>query len=107
MSAVTGVHDATGARRSRWHALVPSVVSGLVLGLVAAMVTGFVVSAVVPGAPDATMVAAYVAWFLFFLIGMGAANYPLKWALGRPDPTHEEELELAGKGQGAWRYFRF
>ena len=26
---------------------------------------------------------------------------------GRPEPTHEEELELAGKGQGVWRYFRF
>ena len=26
---------------------------------------------------------------------------------GRPDPTHEEELELAGQGQGAWRYFKF
>jgi cytochrome c oxidase subunit I len=107
VSAVTGAGEGTGARRSRWHALVPSVVSGLVLGLVAAIVVGFVVSAVVPGAPDATIVAAYVAWFLFFLAGMGAANYPVKWALGRPDPTHEEELELAGQGQGAWRYFRF
>jgi cytochrome c oxidase subunit I len=109
VSAVTDVHEGAGAGRSRWQALVPSVVSGLVLGLVAAIVTGFVVHAVVPAAyrPDDTVVAAYIAWFLFFLVGMGAANYPVRWALGRPDPTHSEELELAGQGQGAWRYFKF
>ena len=109
MSAVTGVQEGTGAARSRWHALVPSVVSGLVLGLAAAIVVGFVVNAVAPATtrPDDTWIAAYIAWFLFFLVGMGAANYPVKWALGRPDPTHEEELELAGQGQGVWRYFRF
>jgi len=110
MSAATSMNEGTGAARSRRRALVPSIVSGLVLGLVAAIATGFVVHAIAPAAAqggDDTIIAAYVAWVLFFLVGMGAANYPVRWAFGRRDTTEEEELELAGKGQGAWRYFRF
>jgi cytochrome c oxidase subunit I len=109
MTAAAEVHEGTGAARPRWRVMVPSIVSGLVLGLVAAIVTGFVVHAVVPAShrADDTLVAAYIAWVLFFLVGMGAANYPVQWGLGRPEPTHQQELELAGRGQGAWRYFRF
>jgi len=109
VNAVTSAHRSIGAARPRWRVLVPSVVSGLLLGLAAAIVVGLVVHAIAPAAyqADDTWVAAYIAWFLFFLVGMGAANYPVKWALGRPEPTEEEELELAGQGQGVWRYFRF
>src|SRR5258707_2535930 len=42
-----------------------------------------------------------------WLIGIGALNYPISWLLSRPDPTHEDELRLAGKDAGVWRYFRF
>jgi len=89
--------------------LFPSVVSGLVLGLVAAIVAGVLVGTLVSGprSADDAIATAYLAWFIFFLIGIGAANDTLRWGLGRAAPTHEEELELAGKGQGAWRYFRF
>ncbi len=89
--------------------LLPSILSGLGLGLLAAILAGIIVHSLVSGQrqDDDTLVAAYLAWFLFFLIGVGAANFPVRWGLGRPDSTHAEELELAGEGQGAWRYFRF
>jgi cytochrome c oxidase subunit I len=109
MSAVASSHEgprpATGRRRS----LVPSIVSGLVLGVLGAVVVAVIVHALVHGArrPDDTIVAAYAAWFIFFMVGIGAASYPVRWGLGRPETTHEDELELAGKGQGVWRYFRF
>jgi cytochrome c oxidase subunit I len=110
MSASAPTHDAATVPRRR-RILVPSIVSGLVLGVVAAVVAALVVHSLVSGSdprrPDDTVTAAYAAWFIFFLIGVGAANYPIRWGLGKPDPTHEDELELAGKGQGVWRYFRF
>ena len=56
---------------------------------------------------DATLVAGYIAFAIFFLVGIGPFNFPVRWGLGRPDTTHEEELELAGKDEGVWRYFRF
>jgi cytochrome c oxidase subunit I len=109
VSAIATPHDAPGPSAGRRRFLYPSVVSGLVLGVVAAVVVGIVVHGLASSnrAADATVVAAYAAWFVFFLIGIGAPTYLFRWALGRPDPTHEEELALAGKGEGAWRYFRF
>lgn len=50
---------------------------------------------------------AYVAWGVGFLVGIGALNRPVSWALGRPESTQEHDEDLAGKGQGAWRYFRY
>ena len=109
MSAIASAHDATSPPARRRRILMPSIVSGLVVGVVGAVVAALVVHALVTGPrrPDDTVTAAYVAWFVFFLIGIGAANYPLRWGLGGPETTHEEELELAGKDQGVWRYFRF
>jgi len=108
-SAVTTGQEGPKPASGRRRALVPSIVSGLVLGVVGAVVVALIVHALVTGPrrPDDTVVAGYAAWFVFFMIGVGAANYPVRWGLGRPDPTHEEELELAGEGQGVWRYFRF
>jgi cytochrome c oxidase subunit I len=109
VSAIASPHEGTGPSAGRGGALVPSIVSGVVLGVVGAVVVGIIVHGLASPArrADATVAAAYAAWFVFFMIGMGAPNFLFKWALGRPDPTHEEELEQAGKGQGAWRYFRF
>jgi cytochrome c oxidase subunit 1 len=89
--------------------LIPSLLSGLGLGLFAAIVTGVIVHSLVSGSrqADDTIVSAYLAWFIFFLVGVGALNFPVKWGLGRPDTTHGEELEAAGQGEGVWRYFRF
>ena len=110
MSATAAAPDAAAAPPARSRGkFVPSIISGLVLGLVAAILVGVVVHSLVSGSrqADDTMVSAYLAWFIFFLIGVGAANFPVYWGLGRPDKTHEEELQEAGKGEGVWRYFRF
>ncbi|MGO9902687.1 MAG: cbb3-type cytochrome c oxidase subunit I [Solirubrobacteraceae bacterium] len=109
MSTIT----ATGPRASepvrKQPVLVPSVVSGLGLGLVAAIVVGIIVHGIASPLRDgdATLVAGYVAFAIFFLVGMGAFNFPVRWGLGGPDTSHEEELQNAGKDEGIWRYFRF
>src|SRR5579875_2485324 len=46
------------------------------------------------------------AWAIGFLVGMGAFNGPFRWLLGR-DQTHADDMYLAGKDQGVWRYFKF
>ena len=109
MGATAAAHESDQPPGGRRRLLVPSIVSGLVLGVVGAVVVAVIVHALVHGSrrPDDTVVAGYVGWFIFFMIGIGAANYPVRWGLGRPETTHQEELELAGKDQGVWRYFRF
>jgi cytochrome c oxidase subunit 1 len=109
MSAIASVHQATSPPARKRRVLVPSIVSGLVAGLVGAIVVGIIVHGVVGSSRrgDDTIVVAYIAWFIFFLAGVGAFNGPIRWGFGRTDETHEEEMELAGKGQGVWRYFRF
>ncbi len=109
MSTTTAVHGETRPPASGKRVVIPSVVSGLVLGLVGAIVFAIIAHSLVSGdrQADDTIAAAYLGWLLFFLIGMGAANWLVKWLRGRPETTHEQELALAGKGEGVWRYFRF
>jgi cytochrome c oxidase subunit 1 len=110
MSAVTSSAHTPAPASGLRGKLSRSIVSGLVLGLVAAIIAGIVVHQLTNGGPrggDDTLAAIYSAWFIFFLVGMGAANYPIQWARGRHETTHEEEMELAGRDEGAWRYFRF
>ncbi len=108
MSAVTATAEAPEAVAKR-RVLFPSIISGLVVGLVAAIVTGIIVHALVssPRRDDDMIVAAYIAWFVGFLVGIGAATYPARLGVGGRMAEHEEELELAGKDEGVWRYFRF
>jgi cytochrome c oxidase subunit I len=94
--------------------LFQSVVSGIVLGVVGAVIAGLLVNRVTTayspdGVPndDAVAASVFIAWALFFSIGIGAFNGIFEWAFGRHEPTPAEELQLAGKGQGLWRYFRF
>ena len=109
MSATTTVHSGAEEEAHRKPILIPSILSGLVLGLIGAIVCAVVVHGLLTGSrqADATIVAGYVGWFAFFLVGLGAANYPFAWLRGNPDTTHEQELELMGKNEGVWRYFRF
>lgn len=46
------------------------------------------------------------AWCIGFLIGIGAFIGPFRWLIGK-DLTDEEQLFLAGEGQGVSRYFRY
>lgn len=87
--------------------LFPSVVSGVVLGVVGAVVVYFIVRALQPDNYDAQVVFAYTGWTLFFFAGMGAFNGVWRWGFARHDDTLEEALDLAGKDQGIWRYFRW
>jgi cytochrome c oxidase subunit 1 len=89
--------------------LFPSVVSGIVLGVIGAIVAYVIVAHFVSPTvnPDASIVALYTGWTLFFFVGMGAFNGVFKWGFAPRDPTPAEELQLAGKDQGLWRYFRF
>src|SRR5579875_1710839 len=95
-------------RRGLMQELFPSVVSGIIVGVVGAVVVALIVNALTQGGnQDATLSAAYTAWVFFFMVGIGAFNDVIKWGFGRREPTHEEEQQLAGKGQGLWRYFRW
>jgi len=107
VSTVADTHGSEPAHKRR--VLVPSIVSGLVVGLVGAIIVGIIIHSIASSdrTGDATLVASYIAFAIFFLFGIGAFNFPVRWGLGRPDTTHEEEMELAGKDEGLWRYFRF
>ncbi|HET8911685.1 MAG TPA: cbb3-type cytochrome c oxidase subunit I [Ktedonobacteraceae bacterium] len=89
------------------NTLFPSVVSGVLLGVIGAVIGGVLVSRLVENNNDATLVAIYTGWVLFFFIGIGAFNGVWKWGLDRRDATIEEDYQMAGKGQGRWRYFRY
>lgn len=86
-----------------------SIVSGVACGVVVAALAVIVAHLFVHSddSRDVIQVLGYLGWGIGFLIGIGALNHPLRWALARPEPTHEEEMDLAGKDQGVWRYFRF
>jgi cytochrome c oxidase subunit 1 len=45
-------------------------------------------------------------WSIGFLIGIGAFIGPFRWLIGK-DLTDEEQLYLAGDGQGIKRYFKY
>jgi cytochrome c oxidase subunit 1 len=80
----------------------------VVLGVIGAIITGMIVYAFVgDNNQDAVIVAGYTGWVIFFFIGIGAFNGVWKWGFARHDATSAEELQLAGKDQGFWRYFRF
>ncbi len=88
--------------------LFPSVLSGIVLGIIGAIVFGIVTNIVTQGSnQDATVVFAYIGWVLLFFVGIGAFNGVWKWGFARGEATPAQELDLAGKDQGIWRYFRF
>ncbi|MFZ0324035.1 MAG: cbb3-type cytochrome c oxidase subunit I [Actinomycetes bacterium] len=55
---------------------------------------------------DQAVIVMEVCWVVGFLLGIGAFAPPLRWILGR-DQTVDDEMFLAGKDQGVWRYFRF
>ena len=109
MSALAETHGTVNPPAKKRAVLVPSIITGLVVGLVAAIIAGVIVHQIASPnyAGDATLTAGYLAFAIFFLVGMGAFNFPIHWGLGRPDTTHAGDLENAGQGEGVWRYFRF
>ncbi len=89
-----------------------NVVTGIVAGLLLATATWWVTNATFPELAegnhkaDAVTILTLSAWVIGFLIGVGAFVGPVRWLLGK-DLTHDDELYLAGKDVGVWRYFKF
>lgn len=115
MSSTTDTTTVAEVRRPNLiNLLFPSVVSGIIIGVVGAVVAGVLVNVItthfspdsVPN-DDAVTAAVLFFWVIFFMIGIGAFNGVFKWAFSRTEPTHAEEMQLAGKDQGLWRYFRW
>ena len=52
------------------------------------------------------LLAAMFMWSIGFLVGIGAFIGPWRWLIGK-DLTAEEQLYLAGDGQGIKRYFKY
>jgi cytochrome c oxidase subunit 1 len=114
-STVSSTSVAEVKRPSLMNRLFPSVISGIILGVAGAVVAGLLIHWITmiysddgqtPN-DDAVASAVYIAWVIFFFVGIGAFNGVFKWAFGRHEPTVAEEQQLAGKDQGLWRYFRF
>ena len=83
--------------------------TGIVLGIVLAVIAYEVGNALWSDndqGQDQAVIAAELAWYFGFLTGVGAFVAPVRWIMGR-DQTHDDEMFLAGKDQGASRYFRF
>ena len=95
--------------------LVPSYFAGAILGAVGFILgSQYVVRFIGVGdEPDGinfdqqSLVIGFIGLLLGWLIGIGAFKYPFTWLLSLKDPDHEEEMRLAGKDDGAMRYFRF
>ena len=89
-----------------------NVFTGIVAGLLLATATWWVTSSTFPTLDsgdhkdDAVTILTLVAWVVGFLVGVGAFVGPVRWLRGK-DLTHEDELYLAGKDLGAWRYLKF
>ncbi len=117
--AVPGGHAEEHPTYSVRQLLVPSYLTGLILGIIGFIVGNWIVMTFIwkgvgsahdtsgPNFTEQGLVVGYVLALAGWLIGIGAFNYPIRWLLGFSEPTHEDELRLAGAGQGWVRYFRF
>ncbi len=79
---------------------------GLVLAFVANRWSAGLWDNTVPTEFNRTIIITMFAWVLGFMIGIGAFVGPFRWLIGK-DLTDEEQLYMAGQGQGVSRYFRF
>ena len=84
--------------------------TGMVLGIIFAEATYFWGKSMwdmeEPSQLNRILILSMFAWSIGFLIGIGAFIGPFRWLIGK-DLTDEEQLFMAGKGQGISRYFRY
>jgi cytochrome c oxidase subunit 1 len=86
-----------------------NVITGIAGGIVLAVVFNLVAKRLADDAiheVDVRATATMVGWAVGFMAGLGAFTGPFRWLVGR-DLSHPDEIYLAGKDQGVWRYFRF
>ena len=112
-TATTGAQTASAPRAGAGGLIRRlNVVTGIGLGLALAIAAYWICEEFLPEPEtgnhkvDATTTITLVMWAVGFLIGVGAFIGPFRWLTGR-DLSHEDEMFLAGKDQGVWRYFRF
>ena len=55
---------------------------------------------------DEVTVSLTFGWIVGFWLGIGAFNAPFQWLVGR-DNTRDDDLYLAGQGQGKAKYWKF
>ncbi len=107
-------HDDGAPKRNKYSR---SILTGILGGLVG-IVIGVLIAKLLIGSGHASgayvtyhkndvVYGGLIGWSFGFLVGMGAMNYPMRWFLAKPEPTHEDELDLAGLNGGWWRYFRY
>ena len=84
--------------------------TGTVVGAIFAVVVYFCLRSgedmSVPQNDNRVLLISMFAWSVGFLVGIGAFIGPFRWLIGK-DLTDEEQLFLAGEGQGISRYFRY
>jgi len=90
--------------------------TGIVCGIVLALVGHWLATSLITANPDDAVsgvnvtnqvhIITMACWAIGFMAGLGSFVGPFRWVLGH-DNTHADEMFLAGKDQGVWRYFRF
>ena len=88
--------------------------TGLIVGIIFAYVTYKLVRGSNPdweptqdiNNHNQALIASMLMWSVGFLVGIGAFIGPWRWMIGK-DLTAEEQLYLAGDGQGIKRYFKY
>ena len=93
-SMITRLHAGTGAAL------------GVVLAVIVFKWSQYLWDNSVPTNYNRTILLTMFAWVLGFMIGIGAFIGPFRWLIGE-DLSDEEQLFMAGQGQGISRYFRF
>ena len=86
--------------------------TGLIVGVVFALATYYSMQTTLDDATlnfqrnNQVLLATMFMWSIGFLVGIGAFIGPFRWLIGK-DLTAEEQLYLAGDGQGIKRYFKY
>jgi cytochrome c oxidase subunit I len=86
--------------------------TGLIVGVAFALATYYSMQTTLDDATlnfqrnNQVLLATMFMWSIGFLVGIGAFIGPFRWLIGK-DLTAEEQLYLAGDGQGIKRYFKY
>ena len=101
-----GVAQPRGGGILRRLNLVTAVGCGIVFAVIARFLAGLIAYGIQPMLANQLTTLTMVGWAVGFMVGIGALRGPWRWMLGK-DQSREDEMFLAGKGQGVGRYFRF